>query len=89
MILSIYHVADWRYISQCKKTQLDNNIIQENDNIIDHDYRVGYKLMTQTKSAFKQKTTYRGTYKLVETWTNVNVTLIMGAVTTKINIHDI
>ena len=45
--------------------------------------------MTQTKSAFKYKTLYRGPYKIVETWTNGTVTLIMGAVTTRVNICNI
>ena len=85
----INHVADWRYICQHKQTQIDNYVIRENTTIIDHNYREGNKVMTLTKSAFKYKTPYRVPYKKFQMWTNGNVTLIMGAVTTRINIRNI
>ena len=69
--------------------QIDNGLIWENDNRIDHNYRVGDKVMTRTKSAFKYKTLYRGTYKIFQMWTNRTVTLRMGAVTKRINIRNI
>ena len=59
MILPINHVAEWRYIRQRKQTQIDNDVIQENANIIDHYYRVGDKLMARINSAFKYKNPYR------------------------------
>ena len=40
--------------------QIDNGLIWENDNIIDHNYRVGDKVMTETKSEYKYETSYRG-----------------------------
>ena len=45
--------------------------------------------MTQTKSAFKYETLYRGPYENVETWKNGAVNLRMGALTTRINIRNI
>ena len=45
--------------------------------------------MTLTKSGYKYKTLYRGLYKIFQTWTNGTVTLIMGAVNTRINIRNI
>ena len=53
MILHINHVSDWRYIRQCKQSQIDRDVIRENTTIIDHDYRVGDKVATQTKSLYK------------------------------------
>ena len=53
MIVPIAHVAYWRYILQRKQTQIDNYIIRENANIIDHDYIVVDKLMTKNKSVYK------------------------------------
>ena len=44
--------------------------------------------MTQTKSAYKYETSYMGPYEIVKTWTNGTVTLRMGAVTMRINIHN-
>ena len=69
--------------------QIDNDIIWENANRIDNDYRVGDKVMTLTKSAYKYETPYRGPYKIVQTWTNGTTTLRMGAVTMRINIRNI
>ena len=89
MILPINHVADWKYIRQRKQTQIDNDVIRENDNIIYHDYRVGDKVMTLTKSAYKYETPYRGPYKIVQTWKNGTVALRMGAVTMRLNICNI
>ena len=75
MILPINHVADWRYICQRKQLKIDKDAIRENTTIIDHNYIVGDKLMTLTKSAYKYKTSFRGPYKNVHTWTNRTVTL--------------
>ena len=69
--------------------QIDNAIIWGNTNRIDHDYRVGYKVMTLTKSEYKLKTPYRYPYEIVQTWTNVTVTLRMGAVTMRLKSHNI
>ena len=45
--------------------------------------------MTRTKSAYKYKTTFKGPYEIIHTWTNRTVNLRMGAVKTIINIHNI
>ena len=50
MILPINHTAEWRYIRQLKQAQIDKSVVWENTNRTDHDYRVGDKVMTQTKS---------------------------------------
>ena len=89
MILPINHVVDWRYIRQRKQMQIDNDIIQENNNRIDQDYRVGDKVITLTNSAYKYKTPYRGPYKIFQACTNGTVTLRMGAVAMRLNIRNI
>ena len=86
MILPINHVAEWRYIRQQKQAQIDKCVIRGNTTRIGHDCRVGDNVLTQTKSAFKYKTLYRGPYKIVQTWTNGTITLRMGAVTMRVNI---
>ena len=53
MILPINQVADWRYISQRKKTQINKELAHENTSRIYHDYRVGDKVMTKMRSAYK------------------------------------
>ena len=65
MILPINHIADWRYIRQRKHAQIDKDVIRENTTIIDHNYRVGDKVMTLTQSEYKYKTLFRGMYEVV------------------------
>ena len=89
IILPINHVADSRDICQRKQTQIDNDVNQENSNRIDHDLKVGDQVMTQTMSAYIYKTPYGCTYKIVQTWKSGTVTLIIGAVTMRINIRNI
>ena len=89
MILPINHVADWRYIRQLKQAQIDNDVIQENDTIIYHNYRVVDQVMKLNHSAYKYETPYRNTYKIVQTFTNGTATLGTGAVTTILNIRKI
>ena len=89
MILPITFVSYWRYIRQCKQTKIDNDVIHKNANRIYHYYRVGDKVITQTKSEYKYETPYRGPYEIVQTWTNGTITLRTGAVTIIINIRNI
>ena len=56
IILPITRLADWRYIRKRKQTQIDNDVIRENANRIDHDYRVVDKAMIVTKSLYKYET---------------------------------
>ena len=88
-ILPITHVADWRYICQHKQTQKYNEVIQEYANRINYNYRLGDKVITLTMSVYKYRTPYRGPYEIVNTWKNGTVTLRIGAVTMRINIHNI
>ena len=45
--------------------------------------------MALTKSAYKYETPYRVPCEIFQTWTNVTVTLRMGAVTMRLNICNI
>ena len=53
MIPPINHLSDWRYIRQCKQSQIEKYIIRENNTKINHEYIVGDKVLTRTKSAYK------------------------------------
>ena len=44
IIPPIKHVVDWKYIRQIKQAQIERDIIQENLNIIEYDYRVGFEI---------------------------------------------
>ena len=75
MILPINNVANWRCIRQQKQSQIDKDFIFENTTRINNDYRVGDKVITLTKSAYKYETPFRGTYKFFHKWANGTVTL--------------
>ena len=60
MILPINHVAHWRYILQRKKTQINKDVYLENTTRNNHDYIVGYKVITRNRSAYTYKTPFRG-----------------------------
>ena len=87
MILPINHVGYWRYICQRKKTQINKDVTRENTTRIDHDYRVGDKVMTNDRSAYKYKTLFRSPYEIIHVWKNGTVTLRMGSVIHRINIR--
>ena len=89
MILPINHVADWRYLRQRKQAQIDKDVIFENTTRVNNNYIVKDKVITLTKSVYKYKTPFRGPYEIYHTWTNVTVTLRMGAVKMRINICNI
>ena len=69
--------------------KINKDVNRENTNIIDYYYRVGYKVMTNYRSAYKYKTPFRGPCKIIHTWENGTVTLRTGAITHRINILNI
>ena len=71
MILPINHVADWRYIRQHKQAQIDRDVICENTTRSHKNYRLEYKIMNRTKSAYKYKTPFKVSREIVQVWKNV------------------
>ena len=88
MIPPINHVVDCRYIRQRKQTQINKDVDLENTTIIDYDYRIGDKVITKMRLAYKYETPFRGPYEYFGTWTNGTVTLQIVAVTHRINIRN-
>ena len=48
--------------------KINKDVDRENTTRIDYDYRVGDKVMKNTRSAYKHKTLFRGPYKSVWKW---------------------
>ena len=69
--------------------KIDKDVICKNTTRIYHNYRVWDKVMTLTKSAYKYDTPFKVLYEIVQTWKNVTVSVVMGAVTMRINIRNI
>ena len=89
MILPINHVAGGRYTRQRKETQMNKVITGENTPRIDDDYRVGDKVMSKMKSAYKYETPFRCPYEIIRTCKSGTVTLRTGTVTNRINVRNI
>ena len=69
--------------------QIEKDVIRKNSTRIDYNYIVGYQVMIRNKAAYKYETPFKDLYEIFQMWTNGTVTLWMGAVTTRINIHRI
>ena len=89
MILPINHVFDWRYTRHSKNVQTEKDVIHENTTIIDYNKKVGDKVTTRNKSAYKYKTPFKGPYGIFQTWTNGTITLQTGELKERINIYRI
>ena len=63
MILPIDHIENWRYIRQRKQMQIEKDVIRENSTRIDHDNRVGDKIVVIINQDYKYETTFQGPYK--------------------------
>ena len=89
MILPIKHTEDWIYISQRKKAQIEKYVIHENSNWIEYNHRVVYQVLLNYKEENKYETPFKGPYEIFQAWKNITVTLIMRAVTYRVNICHI
>ena len=89
MILPINYVADWRYIRHLRQTQITKDIARENNTRIDHNCRVGDKVMKMNRSEYKYEIPFKGPYEIVHTWTNGTVTLQKVQVTHRVKIRNI
>ena len=61
-------------------------MIRENSTRIYYDSNIGDKVMVRINQACKYETPFTGTYENFQTWTNVTITILTGAVTSRINI---
>ena len=56
MILPIKHKVDWELICQQKQTQISKDNIRKNIKRVDHDYKVGDKVILNNNADFKYET---------------------------------
>ena len=89
MIPPINHIADWRYIRQRKQKQINKGVPCEKTTRIDHNYRVGDKILIKNRSAYRYENLFRCLYKIIQTWTNGTATLRAGEIRHRINIRNI
>ena len=87
MLLNVKFIADWEAIRLRKQRDIDRNNVQENSLRINHDYKIGDKvLITNNDIHRKLNCPTKGPYPIVQTYTNGTVRVQYGAVTERINI---
>ena len=71
-------MVDWELIRQQNQTQINKDNIGKNRKRVDHDYKVGYKVILNNHYAYKYETPYKGPFLITQCWTNGTVTLQYG-----------
>ena len=89
MILPIKHKVDWELIRQINQMQIIKDNIRKNNKVVDHNYKVGDKVMLNNHAAYKYETPYSGPFVITQFCTNVAVALQCGAIQIIYNIRRI
>ena len=85
MLLLIKHTVNWELICQRKQTHLNKYNISENIHRVDYNYKVGYEVILTKHNSYKYETPYTDPFVITHCWTNVMVSLHIGA--TEIGYH--
>ena len=67
-------------IHQQKLTKINKNNIRKSSKIVDHDYKVGKKVMLTNNYAFKYEIPHNIPFEVNQCWTNGTVTLQCGTI---------
>ena len=90
MMLPIRFKANWASIQQKRQAEMKRNNDRENRSRIDHEYKVGDKvLLTKPGIIPKLEKPRKGPYNLVRVYTNGTVRIQRGAITERVNIRRI
>ena len=90
MIYPIQYIAEWDIIRKRKQALIDKNNERENSKRVDFDYIVGQRvLLINTDLQRKLDDPTQGPFKIVQTHTNGNVSILCGSVIEHVNIRRI
>ena len=89
IFVPIKYKVDWELIRQQKQTQINKDNICENSKRIDHDYKVGDKVILNNYSTYKYEIPYNGKFVITHCCTNGTAILKCGSVLIKHNIYRI
>ena len=76
-------------MSHQNEAQINKYNTQKNRIIVDHNYKVGDRLMLNNKYLYKYGTPYKGRFEIIQFWTNGMVTIKMAATRVIFNIRHI
>ena len=81
MVLPISYVAEWEQICKNKQKIIDKNNHRENSTRVDYDYVVGQLvILRNTDIQCKLDNPTTGPYKILQVYTNGNVSILRGSV---------
>ena len=90
MILPVKFNADWALIAQQKQESIIKSNTKENKKRIQHEYKVGDKvLLTKPGILRKMLTPYSGPYEVQQIFTNGTLTIMKGAVIQRVNVRRV
>ena len=88
MLLPIRIKTDWAMIRQRKQDIIDANNRRENSRRIEHEYRVGEKVLLEKPGLVSKLSAPRtGPYRITDTYTNGTVRIQRGIVNERVNIR--
>ena len=68
---------------------MNKSNVYENNKRVNHDYKVGDKVIINNNDAYKYETPYKVLFLIEQCWTNGMVTLQCGAIKIRYNIRRI
>ena len=80
MIFNIQHTANWEYIKQRKQQIIEKNNKRENAGRIEHNYKVGDKVLLKRGNENKYEAPYTGPYDVLKVNENGTVRLMVKSV---------
>ena len=90
MVYPLAYVAEWDVIRRNKQRLIDKNNARENAACVDHDYRVGDKvLIINSDIQRKLDSPTKGPFPVTEIFTNGNVVIQRGKVFDRLNIRHL
>jgi hypothetical protein len=87
MIFNIKHTANWEYIRQRKQTLINKNNKRENAGRIEHEYKIGDKILLKRGTENKLESPYQGPFEVLKVNDNGTVRLTINSVTDTYNIR--
>ena len=76
MIISIELVKNWWLIYQRKQTLINNKKDKENSTRTNHHFQAYDQVLIRNNQSNKYETSYKGTYTIIQKWTNGTLRLI-------------
>ena len=89
MIFPIQYVVDWQHIRNRKQRLISKNNAKENKKRVEHDYKIGERVLIFSSDPNKMEQPRRGPYDIIQVQTNGTVTLQKDNVTERYNVRQI